>query len=198
MSETYSVRDLRDLYWELRQGGSLPAQGFWDEQLQHLPGDEETVSSDQIANALKTWLVQLLEQHPQRPGDDHNWRGRSPVADRTSEGESGSALSPSTWLAVCEPDEPPEVMRFRERLLHRLGDAGPEMMFVRLYRAVRDALEDEASGSVPGSSRRVRDAALRAGVERLGGVVSRQVRMAFRELEKRHGLQAARRAPQFR
>mmetsp|Transcript_21878 Transcript_21878/g.55710 ORF Transcript_21878/g.55710 Transcript_21878/m.55710 type:complete len:592 (-) Transcript_21878:26-1801(-) len=90
-------------------------------------------------------------------------------------------LGPASWLLVAAPNEPQEVCRFREQLVHRIGDGGPELTFGRLYRLMTDALSEDAAARGGGSS--LSRATLRAGMERLAGVVRRQVRAAFRQMD---------------
>eukprot|EP00933_Yihiella_yeosuensis_P063613 TRINITY_DN6680_c1_g1_i1.p1 TRINITY_DN6680_c1_g1~~TRINITY_DN6680_c1_g1_i1.p1 ORF type:complete len:535 (+),score=92.26 TRINITY_DN6680_c1_g1_i1:89-1693(+) len=63
------VRHLSDLYQSLRRkaqsGGSTIVASFWEARLEELPSDEMTVSGDEIAQALLSWLEELLEVSPE-------------------------------------------------------------------------------------------------------------------------------------
>lgn len=110
---------------------------------------------------------------------------------KTSHGSGGTGpLSrvPS-WL-MEEQDVGPEEEKFRELLAKHLDDGGGT--FIDLYRAVRDAVDDEG-GLDPGGGTPRRSgasgyrvpgpAAVRAGATRLGVVVRHRLRESFRCLE---------------
>lgn len=93
------------------------------------------------------------------------------------------------WLlSGTGPGESVEAKHFRKQLAQGLLSeersttaAASDSSFLQLYRVVRDALED---GVVIPSSSEVRSAVRRrAGAERLAGVVRRQVRAAFRDID---------------
>lgn len=56
------VIDLRRHFERLRWGARPAVAAYWEERLQGLPGDEESVTGDEIASALLAWLEELLKE----------------------------------------------------------------------------------------------------------------------------------------
>lgn len=205
-----SIQELRALCSRLQQAslsGAPAVASYWDSKLQDLPEDEETVSSDEIASALQTWLEELLEEEDgedvsatsEEGGQEANASPSSPSRpppgplklpglQRVLSGSRGAQgykwlLAPETGL------EEPEVKRFHQVLIEHLGPDLVELSMSRLYRAVRDTLDEEEDGGAAAASAASaalaaqRVALTKAGAERLSAVVLRQVRPAFRALE---------------
>merc|ERR1719229_204368 len=67
--ERYIVMHLRRLYNRLLREASQNNQcgrvlwevpAYWEDKLRQLPHDQETVTDDEVANALLEWLLELL------------------------------------------------------------------------------------------------------------------------------------------
>lgn len=139
---------------------------YWEDKLLQLPAGGTLVTEDEIGEAMRQWLQEMVgSSMGVRPEDD-----------------------PLAWLAAVEQGEPEDVLCFHRELLEALDHCGPDVRFGQLYRATENALEQ--------SFRRGegRQAAFMAAVTLLGGVVTRQVRIAFRQWDVRRPGAAKRRS----
>lgn len=94
--ETYSLAELRQLYERLRDEAatsSTQVHSYWEEKLGMLPSDEDhedlkDVTSEEIANALLTWIEDLLKDYL---GDDPAFEGASETGSSDQEDMLGEA-----------------------------------------------------------------------------------------------------------
>jgi len=214
---------LHRLYDRMRQdavsngglGGLRHIAAYWEEKLSRLPDGDGQVTEDEISGALHKWLQEVVggpgdvgdvgaygaDYDPGSPGSEDE---TTALGDQQSFATSSTGLSvrgasklgsqgddARSWLVDCEPHEPHDVVRFRQHLLNSLAQSGPDLRFGQLYRAVQDALDESPSVEE-------RRAALRASLGLLGGVVSKQVRMAFRQWDARVPRSEARALPAMR
>mmetsp|Transcript_16989 Transcript_16989/g.30323 ORF Transcript_16989/g.30323 Transcript_16989/m.30323 type:complete len:481 (+) Transcript_16989:2-1444(+) len=91
--DVYSLAELRQLYERLRDeaaASSTQVHSYWEEKLGMLPSDEdhEDVTADEIANALLTWIEDLLKDYL---GDENGFEGASETGSSDQEDMLGEA-----------------------------------------------------------------------------------------------------------
>eukprot|EP00435_Cladocopium_sp_Y103_P055715 s265_g18.t1 len=184
---TTRVAELRRLYGRLQQmATSAVVANYWTLKLQDLPQDAQTVSADEIAFALLKWLEELLgcdASEDEFMDEPEQERQPEAVALRLATPQEATS-SGWSWLGRAST---PEVTSFRQRMLRLLprDEATEDHVLLHFYRAVRDALDAGQIGSPCSHERlRVTRASLRGGVALLERVALREVRVAFRQLQR--------------
>ncbi|CAL1161996.1 unnamed protein product [Cladocopium goreaui] len=186
---TTPVAELRRLYGRLQQmATSAVVANYWTLKLQELHQDAQTVSADEIAFALLKWLEELLGCDASEASEDEFMD--EPEQERQPEAAALRLATPQeatssgwSWLGRAST---PEVTSFRQRMLRLLPrEATEDHVLLHFYRAVRDALDAGQIGSPCSHERlRVTRASLRGGVALLERVALREVRVAFRQLQR--------------
>ncbi|CAK9093211.1 unnamed protein product [Durusdinium trenchii] len=182
------VGQLRQLYGRLQQAAQTEVVAeYWASKLLDLPEENDTVvSADEIAFALLKWLEELLGcDASEEELDDEPEQEQQPEVARLRHLTMPEEASFAGWSWLGHSVDP-EVVSFRQRMVRALPSNDPDHVLLHFYRAVRDALDvaDTPQGSPSRARLRVTRASLRSGVALLERVALREVRGAFRQMQR--------------